>query len=71
MEPIVDGLEKNYQEDIIFIRLNADTDGNATFNHYNLIGHPSYVLLNPDGEVLWSGVGELPVDQIDRELKIH
>jgi hypothetical protein len=71
MEPIVDGLEKDYQEEITFIRLNADSDGNATFRYYNVLGHPGYVLLNPGGEVLWSGVGELPVDQIDKELKIH
>ena len=71
MEPIVDGLEQQYQEEITFISLNADTDGNATFRHYNLLGHPGYVLLNPAGEMLWSGVGELPVDQINGELEIH
>ena len=69
MEPIVDGLEQQYQEEITFISLNADTDGNATFSHYNLLGHPGYVLLNPKGDVLWSGVGELMVDQIDDVLK--
>jgi hypothetical protein len=71
MEPIVNGLEQDYQDEITFIRLNADTDGNATFRHYNLLGHPGYVFLNPAGEVLWSGVGELPLDQIDEVLKSH
>ena len=69
MEPIVDGLEQQYQEEITFFKVNAGTDGRDTFNHYDLLGHPGYVLLNPAGDVLWSGVGELLVDQIDGVLK--
>lgn len=69
MEPIVDGLEQQYLEEITFIRINAGTDGRDTFNHFNLLGHPGYVLLKPNGDVLWSGVGELLVDQIDGVLK--
>ena len=69
MEPIVDGLEQQYQEEITFFRVNAGTDGKDTFSFYNLLGHPGYVLLNPKGDVLWSGVGELLVDQIDDVLK--
>ena len=69
MEPIVDGLEQQYQEEIKFFRINAGTDGIETFDHYNLLGHPSYVLLNPDGDVLWSGVGEFLVDQLDGLIK--
>ena len=69
MEPIVDGLEQQYQEEITFFRINAGTDGRDTFSHYNLLGHPGYVLLNPNGDVLWSGVGELLVDQIDGPLQ--
>ena len=69
MEPIVDGLEQQYQEEITFFKVNAGTDGRDTFSLYNLLGHPGYVLLNPNGDVLWSGVGELLVDQIDGALK--
>ena len=69
MEPIVDGLEQQYQEEITFFRINAGTNGRDTFSYYNLLGHPGYVLLNPAGDVLWSGVGELLVDQIDGVLK--
>ena len=69
MEPIVDGLEQQYQEEIAFFRVNAGTDGRETFSFYNLLGHPGFVLLNPDGNVLWTGVGELLVDQIDDALQ--
>ena len=68
MEPIVDGLEQEYQEEITFFRVNAGTDGRDTFSFYNLLGHPGYVLLNPDGDVLWTGVGELTVDKISGVL---
>jgi hypothetical protein len=70
MMPIVDGLEEDYQEEITFIRLNAAIDeGRKTFRFYNLPGHPSFLLLNPSGEVLWTGFGEMPASVIDAELR--
>ncbi len=69
MMPIVDGLEGDYQEGIVFIRLNAAVDqGKETFRYYNLLGHPSFLLLNPAGDVLWSGIGEISEGIIDSEL---
>jgi hypothetical protein len=69
MMPIVDGLEEVYQEEITFIRLNAAVDqGKETFRYYNLLGHPSYLLLNPVGDVLWSGIGEIPENIINEEI---
>jgi len=71
MEPIVDGLEQEYQKEITFFSINAGTDGKETFRYYNLPGHPGYVLLNTSGDVLWSGFGELTVEKINGELKDH
>ena len=68
MEPIVDGLEDIYREEVTFFSVNAATDGKETFRHYTLPGHPGYVLLNPSGEVLWSGFGELPEEILEIEL---
>ncbi len=69
MMPIVDGLEEDYQEEIKFIWLNAAVDtGRETFRYYNLRGHPSFLLLNPAGDVLWSGIGEISEGLIDSEL---
>ena len=69
MRPIVDGLEADYQDQIDFIRLNAaGADGLATFRHYGLFGHPSYLMLNPAGDVLWSGTGEISSEAIDQEV---
>ena len=59
MEPVVNGLNEVYRDQIEFRWLDANTpDGKGAFNYYKLLGHPGYVILNPEGEVLWSGIGE-------------
>jgi hypothetical protein len=59
MEPIVNGLAQDYQDRIDFRNLNANQpDEKALFQFLGLRGHPAYVIMNPQGEVLWQGVGE-------------
>jgi hypothetical protein len=59
MEPVVNGLEEIYSSEIEFRRIDANSqEGKPVFQYYNLQGHPSYVLLNSAGEVLWQGLGE-------------
>ena len=59
MQPIVDGLEKKYQETVEFVRINASTnEGSEIFDAYPLFGHPSYLILDETGEILWQSVGE-------------
>jgi hypothetical protein len=58
MTPVVNGLEQKYDSSVAFLTLNAAIgEGKAAFEAYRLPGHPSYVLLNPGGEVLWSSFG--------------
>ena len=69
MQPIVDGLEIEYQETVAFIQINASTaQGSELFNAYNLLGHPSYLILGETGEVLWQGLGEQPAENIQNAL---
>ena len=69
MQPIVDGLEKKYQETVKFVRINASTsEGLEIFNSYSLFGHPSYLILDDTGEILWQSVGEQPVDMFENAL---
>ena len=69
MQPIVDGLENKYQETVNFVRINASTsEGLDIFNTYSLFGHPSYLILDDTGEVLWQSVGEQSVDIIESAL---
>jgi hypothetical protein len=58
MTPVVNGLESAFggQVDIRSIDANSD-QGKRAFENYRLPGHPSYVILAPQGEVLWRGFG--------------
>jgi len=70
MQPIVDGLENQYQETVEFVQVNASTtEGLEIFNAYSLFGHPSYLILDETGEILWQSVGEQSVENIESALK--
>ena len=67
MQPIVNGLENKYQETVEFVRINASTsEGLEIFNSYSLFGHPSYLILDGTGKVIWQSVGEQPVDMLEK-----
>ncbi|GAB4417940.1 MAG: hypothetical protein Kow002_04590 [Anaerolineales bacterium] len=70
MQPIVDGLETEYRESVTFIQINASTpEGLEIFNSYGLFGHPSYLILDDAGKIIWKSVGELPKETIESALK--
>ncbi|HLF90532.1 MAG TPA: hypothetical protein VI451_16410 [Anaerolineales bacterium] len=70
MEPVVNGLEEIYQEQIEFRALDANSlDGQKAFRAYALPGHPGFVLLNPAGEVLWKGFGEQSRESLEAQLE--
>jgi hypothetical protein len=59
MEPVVDGLEDVYTDQVEFRRIDANSeDGRKIFQAYGLRGHPAYVVINPQGAVLWTSLGE-------------
>lgn len=69
MQPIVDGFEIEYANQIEFRNLDANVgEGKLAFQAYQIPGHPGYIILNESGEVLWLGVGEQPADQIKIQL---
>jgi len=70
MQPIVNGLETEYLESVEFIYVNASTtEGLEIFNSYGLFGHPSYLILDDTGKVLWQSVGEQPAEDIQSALE--
>jgi hypothetical protein len=70
MQPIVDGLETEYLESVEFERINAGTaEGLKIFNSYGLFGHPSYLILDETGEILWQSVGEQSGDFIENSIQ--
>jgi len=69
MQPVVNGLHETFGEQIEFRELDANApDGGQAFRAYALPGHPGYVLLNPEGEVLWRGFGEQSRKSIEEQL---
>lgn len=59
MQPIVNGLEEEFGETVTFTYVNATTtEGQLQLRSYGLRGHPSYVLITAEGELLWSMTGQ-------------
>lgn len=69
MEPIVDGLEEKYKDQVEFRRIDAlSLEGKSAYQAYNLLGHPAFTLLNQQGELLWKGLGEQPSQDLENQL---
>jgi hypothetical protein len=69
MEPVVNGLETSYSDQVAFRSLDANSpEGQRAFRAFALPGHPSYVLVNPNGEVLWKGFGEQSAASLQTQL---
>lgn len=67
----MDGLEGEFGGQVEFRRIDAGTqDGQAVFRAYGLRGHPSYVVVDPSGEVLWTSLGEQPAEALESQIKL-
>lgn len=70
MQPVVNGLEEIYRNDVEFRYIDAySEEGSSVFQQLKLQGHPSYVLVNPAGEILWQSVGEQPGELVEENIK--
>ena len=62
MEPIVNGLETEFDDGVVFEQLDARSErGHAAMSAYSFRGHPSYEVLDSDGVASWQFSG--PVDE--------
>lgn len=69
MQPIVNGLEDRYGKNLEFRLLNANSqEGGEAFRYYQLFGHPGYVILDLDGQVVWSGLGEQSSEALEEQI---
>lgn len=65
MTPVVNGLEGTYIGQVTFRVLNAGFgEGKEAFEAYRLPGHPSYVILDPDGAIVWQAFGPQSEDTL-------
>ena len=70
MEPIVNGLEQEYGDQMLFLKVNALDGGNgeAAFNNSRLPGHPAFLIFQPDGEELWRSFGDVSYEQLSENV---
>ncbi len=59
MQPIVNGLQEDYQDQVTFVSLNAkdSADGEAIFQDLGLPGHPSIVIYTKDEKEIYRQFG--------------
>ncbi len=70
MTPVVNGLEATFGGQVDIRSLDANSrEGRPAFQDYGLPGHPSYAILDPQGEVLWSGFGPLSAEALEEVVK--
>ncbi len=70
MTPVVNGLKSDFAEVVDIRSLNAGSGiGQRAFNSYGLPGHPSYLILDPKGEVLWKNFGPQPEETLTRAIE--
>ena len=70
MQPIVHGLETEFAGQLAFERRDANTEaGRETMQKYQLRAHPSYVIVTPEGKLLWSFTGQVSADALRTPLK--
>ena len=69
MRPVVDRLKDSYNDNVAFRDLDAEGDGADAFAAGGLPGHPSYVVMQPDGTEVWRGFGILSPDDLDAAIQ--
>ncbi len=70
MTPIVDELKKEYGREINIVYVSIDrTDGKNRAREYGIIGTPTFILLNKEGEVTNQLKGSFPKAALERVIK--
>ncbi len=71
MVPVVNGLEEKYQDKVEFRRIDANSPtGKSAYQAYSLRGHPGFVMLSPDGTILWTSIGEQPAEILEQQIRL-
>ncbi|HNB54898.1 MAG TPA: hypothetical protein PK530_23315 [Anaerolineales bacterium] len=66
----VSSLENLYKSQIDFVHLDwDDPDSDPVIEHYQVLRRSTYILLAPDGTVLWQWVGPLDELAVEGEFK--
>ncbi len=70
MKPIVDGIEKEYQNRLIVIRVDIQSGTGQTLAPiYGFQYTPTFIFFDAQGKELWRTVGQLDPAQVSESLK--
>ena len=69
MKPVVDGIEKEFENRLLIIRLNIQEDvGRELAPYYGFQYTPTFIFFDPEGSEVWRQVGSLDVERIRRSV---
>jgi hypothetical protein len=68
MQPVVNRLEEDYGDQVKFVYLDAEHEGKEAFRASRLPGHPSFLLVRPDGQEVWRSFGIVSYEDIEAAI---
>lgn len=69
MHPVVSGLDEKYRERVAVAGIDYYADENAAIvREHRVVGHPTFVVLAPDGEVTGQFVGGTPAEALEAAI---
>jgi thioredoxin-related protein len=69
-KPIVDGIESEYSGRLIVLRVNVqDADGMVLARQHAVLGTPTFIFFDPQGNELWRRVGTISPAQVAESLR--
>ena len=64
------GLQTRFQDQVDFIHLDwDDPDSDPVLTHFNVFRRSTYLLIDPQGTVLWQWVGPLQEPAVTQEIQ--
>ena len=69
MEPIVNGLENEFDDDAMVIQLNANEAENARLQQqFGMRGHPTFAIINANGSLAQTFIGPQTTEVLQEAL---
>lgn len=69
MKPIVDGIENEYQNQLIVQRVNIqDNAGKSLAQKYGFLATPTFILFDAEGKEVWRSIGNLSREKVKQFL---
>ncbi|HEX2916384.1 MAG TPA: thioredoxin fold domain-containing protein [Chloroflexia bacterium] len=71
MRPVVNGLKQQYGNRLKFVNLDFDDRTNESLEQkYKVNAHPTFIIVDGQGNLVKRWVGIVPADEFKRELEL-